>query len=229
MKNKLAKAGLCMLAAGLLFTSSVYAAEISSENVHSDISTSTSAFWRKKDKEAAPETESPEASPLPSPSPSSEPTVAPKDAPKETPGTEPKESSEVTPDETPKETPKETSLVTHHNNKDAHRQNPAPAPSPVPTPSSNQSENRHHNNHNVDAAEHRHSNYMSDISVELQKVLTKKPGIKLDADAYIVQHDGGLWLVMGNIRAKLDILIYVDQKNMAETGLNHDNAIPLYK
>ena len=115
MKNKLAKVGLCMLVAGLLFTSSVYAAEINNEGIHSDISTSTNAFWRKKDKEAAPETESPEASPLPSPNPSSEPTVAPKDAPKETPDAEPKESSEVTPEETPKttpkEAPKETSLV----------------------------------------------------------------------------------------------------------------------
>ncbi|MCL2377017.1 MAG: hypothetical protein FWC76_06415 [Defluviitaleaceae bacterium] len=221
MKNKLAKAGLCVLVAGMLFTSSVYAAEIGSE--HSDISTTSSAFWRKKDKEAAPDTENPEASPLPSPDANSAPTVAPKDAPKEAPKENPsKESSEVTPkEEVPKEeVPKETSLVGQYS--------PGDAPKHSPNPNSGQTNHNHHN-HDTNNAEKKHNCYMSDVSEEIQKVLAKKPGIKLDADAYIVQHDDALWLVMGNIRAKLDILIYVDQKTMAEAEFDDGNAIPLYK
>ena len=244
MKNKLAKAGLCMLAAGLLFTSSVYATEIHSEHTNT---TESSVFWRKKDKEAAPDTENPEASPLPSPeaNPSNAPTVSPKDAQKEIPDASPhkaapKESSEVTPTENPKEvapkeTPKETSLASQHAPGDTQKQNPTPDPSPQPTPNptpqpnNSQPEKHHQNNHKTNATDQNHSNYMSDVSEELQKVLAKRPGIKLDADAYIVQHDNALWLVMGNIRAKLDILIYVDQKHIAEAGFDGTNAIPLYK
>ena len=54
--------------------------------------------------------------------------------------------------------------------------------------------------------------------------------MQLDPDAYIIQREDGLWLVMGNIRAKLDILIYVDQKNTREAEIiHHGNVIPLYK
>ena len=70
---------------------------------------------------------------------------------------------------------------------------------------------------------------MPGIGEEIQRILNNQPNIQLDPNAYIVQLEDGLWLVMGNIRAKLDILIYVDQKNMREAELNHGNAIPLYK
>ncbi|MCL2855130.1 MAG: hypothetical protein FWE21_05875 [Defluviitaleaceae bacterium] len=74
--------------------------------------------------------------------------------------------------------------------------------------------------------------YVPGINEQIEKILAHKPAIKLDPNAYIVQHDESLWLVMGNIRAKLDILIYVDGKNVnAEFPAcgHRGNALPIYK
>ena len=80
------------------------------------------------------------------------------------------------------------------------------------------------------------SDYAPGISQEIHKILANQSVITLDPNAYIVQHEDGLWLVMGNIRAKVDIMIYVDPKNMHEDQgqqqqqpENNSRAIPLYK
>jgi len=76
---------------------------------------------------------------------------------------------------------------------------------------------------------HACTNYASGISCEINKILANQPAIQLDPNAYMLQHDDGLWLIMGNIRAKVEILIYVDEKHMENSGFEGGNAIPLYK
>ena len=87
--------------------------------------------------------------------------------------------------------------------------------------------NNHQQNRNYQGIE-----YVPGISEQIEKILAHSPAIKLDPNAYIVQHDESLWLVMGNIRAKLDILIYVDGKHVG-AGFpaygDHGNALPIYK
>ena len=279
MKNKIAKAGLCVLAAGLLFTGSVYGAELAQEyddNANAlAITSDSTAFWRKKDRTPAPET--PEASP----SPSAAPTGVPKDAPKCEPKAKPEESPQASPAAVPKETPQavpggtpketsendidiETSLLRYYQpnggqNQGQQRQpqNQQSQPSQQnqhnqqnqrnqPTQHNQQNQQRHNHNqnqgqgqnqgqmggyyyYNNSGGSHGASSHMSGIGEEIQRILDNQPNIHLDPNAYIVQLEDGLWLVMGNIRAKLDILIYVDQKNMREAEYNHSNAIPLYK
>jgi len=76
---------------------------------------------------------------------------------------------------------------------------------------------------------HACTNFASGISCEINKILANQPAIKLDPNAYMLQHEDGLWLVMGNIRAKVEILIYVDQKHMENSEFEGGNAVPLYK
>jgi len=276
MKNRIAKAGLCLFAAGLLFTTSVYGAELPAE-YDDAIAITSSAFWRKKDKEPAPGTETPGMSP--SPSPSATPTGIPKDVPKPalpkatpqaetTPDKAPQASPQASPvaapntappkaapEQAPAETPKkETSDTSNENsidetawtryyqpvnpsqgNQNQGQQNQGQQGQPQ----NQQNQQRHNNNQNqgqsgsyyhYNNTQQRSTQYAPGVGAEIQRILANAaPSIQLDPNAYIVQHDDGLWLVMGNIRAKLDILIYVDQKNMKEAEINHGNAIPLYK
>ncbi|MCL2619831.1 MAG: hypothetical protein FWD97_02700 [Defluviitaleaceae bacterium] len=74
--------------------------------------------------------------------------------------------------------------------------------------------------------------YMPGINEQIDKILANQPAIHLDPNAYIVQHGESLWLVMGNIRAKLDILIYVDGKHMSQQqhhNVDRGNALPIYR
>lgn len=275
MKNKIAKVGLCVFAAGLLFTNSVYGAQLAQEyddNVSAITNTST-AFWRKKDKETAPSKETPQASPTPSTAPTGAPKDtpkgAPKTAPKETPQASPVAAPKEAPQTAPKETPKETSendvdsetaLVRYYQNNGGQNQGQQGQQGQHQNQQNQQTQPTQHNQqnqqnqynqpnqqrqnsnqgqsqgqmggyyhyNNADAGQ-RTTSFAPGIGEEIQRILENQPSIQLDPNAYIVQHDDSLWLVMGNIRAKLDILIYVDQKNMKEAELNHSNAIPLYK
>jgi hypothetical protein len=248
MKNKIAKAGLCVFAAGLLFTGTVYGAELAREydDNASAITSYGTAFWRKRDKSTVPETETPEASP----SPSTTPTGTPKDAPKAKPGESPQASPVAVPKETPRAAPPkapketgekendiETGLVRYYQPNSGQNQGQQGQPQNrqnQPNQQYQQNQQKQNINDNQGQGQgqgqgQRSSNYMPGIGEEIQRILDSQPNIQLDPNAYIVQHEDGLWLVMGNIRAKLDILIYVDQKNMNSAEYNHGNAIPLYK
>ena len=85
---------------------------------------------------------------------------------------------------------------------------------------------------NTSTHNYRGVEYMAGINEQIDKILANQPAIHLDSNAYIVQHDESLWLVMGNIRAKLDILIYVDGKHMSEhhhNNMDKGNALPSYR
>jgi len=68
--------------------------------------------------------------------------------------------------------------------------------------------------------------YLPEISRQIQCMVRDCNGSKMavDPNAYIVQSEDGLWLVMGNIRAKLDILIYVDPKNTQDAQAYNNNG-----
>lgn len=80
---------------------------------------------------------------------------------------------------------------------------------------------------------HQNNQYKTGISEELHRLTQSQNKVQLHPDAYIVQQDDGLWLIVGNIRAKLDMLIYVDHKNMEhqqqQTKTEGDFSIPMYK
>jgi len=82
MKNKMLKAGVCLLAAGMLFTNAAYGTQM---DINYDEVADVTAFWKKKDKEA-----------MPNPQPTAEPSVNPT-APREVPRQVPQEG---TPQET---------------------------------------------------------------------------------------------------------------------------------
>ncbi|MCL2573858.1 MAG: hypothetical protein FWE34_04805 [Defluviitaleaceae bacterium] len=247
MKNKIVKAGLCVMAASMLLSAPVFGSELAREYDDSSYAITSSVFWRKKDQD--------NETPQTSPEPSATPTVAPKDA--TTPNVAPQESTPKAPETTPKDAPKETSEKTPTPNQQAPQQQ-APQQTPQQAPKTDQpketSENTESNNETAMAfynnpgstqsqggsasAPYQHNNaatgkvtdYVPGITTEIHKLLAAQPSIQLDPNAYIVQLDDGLWLIMGNIRAKLDILIYVDQKNMQEAGVHGgSNAIPMYK
>jgi len=71
--------------------------------------------------------------------------------------------------------------------------------------------------------------YLPGVAEQIQSMVDNQHAVKLNPNAYIVQHEDGLWLVMGNIKAKLDILIYVDQKNMSEHSLDKTGNMPIYR
>ena len=288
MKNKIAKAGLCVLAAGMLFTASVYAAEQHQE--YDDAAAVSTTFWRKRDKENVPGNEAPQ--PNPAPSPNTAPTGVPKDVPKAAPPkAAPQGAPAEAPAETQKQSPDETGLIRYYNHgnnssnsggqnqgqqqqnqgqqqqnqqnqqqqyrqnqgqqqqnqgqqyrqnqgqqqyqQNQQNQNQQYRQNQGINPGQNQSQSGGYYQHNYRQGNpgtgHRISDFMPCVEAEIQKILCKHHSIKLEPDAYIVQHEDGLWLVMGNIRAKLDILIYVDQKNIQEAEFNYGNAVPLYK
>ncbi|MDR2183035.1 MAG: hypothetical protein LBE55_02565 [Clostridiales bacterium] len=243
MKNKIAKAGLCVFAAGLLFTGTVYAAEVAAE--YDDIAITSTAFWRKKDKETAPDTQTPDVSPAPG----ATPTTVPQDAPKTTPPQAspqaspvavpkdaPKAGPQEAPENAPKKPPKETgetqneneaALAQYYNNQNQGQQQYRNNQQRQNNQNQGQTGGQYNNNAGMNQRPHSQA---SDSGVEITRILNSQPNIQPDPGAYIVQHEDGLWLVMGNIRAKLDILIYVDQKNMKDAEfIIHGNAIPLYK
>jgi len=245
MKNKIAKAGLCVIAAGLLFTGTVYGAEALQEYDDIPVVSTSQAFWRKKDKETAPGTETPDASP--SPSPSATPTGAPKDAPKmntpkatpqaettpkATPNEAPQPSPQASPVAAPKETPKATPEASPNTNQPKETSdidNDGFDYEATLARYYQQGDSQHRNQSQPQGGQQRrHPNSSNNaVSEEIHRILASQPNIQLEPNAYIVQHEDGLWLVMGNIRAKLDILIYVDHKNMKDAEIF--NAIPLYK
>jgi len=260
MKNRIVKAGLCVFAAGLLFSSTVYgAAQARDYDDNASINASeytATAFWKRKDKEQAPEN----SMPSPSPEPSAAPTGVPKDAPKLTP--QPQATPQVSPQavpQAPKESDKESNkeelekkdieqkdidkkemdkevekkddekkedneaaMARYYNNNNQGQQQ---------YQHNQQRQNSNNNNQNQNQSQNqKRSSYTADSAVEITRILSTQPTMHIEPGAYIVQHDDGLWLVMGNIRAKLDILIYVDQKNDRNAELIiHGNAIPLYK
>ena len=306
MKNKIAKAGLCVLAAGLLFTGSVYGAEQPHEYDDVAISSTNIAFWRKKDKDVVPGNETPNVSPTPSPN--ATPTGVPRDTPKaspqkavpqtETPKAEPKSEPKASPVAAPKDAPKESpevspkanppketsdlndesidneaALARYYQPSGQNQGNQGQQGQQQQNQNLNQQQNQHHQNlnqqnqqrqnsgqnqgqgqyqqnqsqyqnqqqnqrqtgghyqqHNNTGTGQRYSGYIPGVCHEIHRLLGGQPSMQLDPDAYIVQREDGLWLVMGNIRAKLEILIYVDQKNTREAEIiHHGNVIPLYK
>ena len=98
-----------------------------------------------------------------------------------------------------------------------------------PMPQNQQNMHQRDGQYNQQQNRHLCTDYAPGIVCEINKILANQPALKLDPNAYMVQHDDGLWLVMGNIRAKVDILIYVDQKHMPVGEFDGGNAIPLYK
>ena len=81
---------------------------------------------------------------------------------------------------------------------------------------------------------HQYSQFLPGIADQIHNLATHQNKISVHPEAYIVQQEDGLWLIMGNMRAKLDILIYVDQKNMNDTPQTRQNntqnySIPIYR
>ena len=217
MKKSIARAGLGAIAAGLLFTGgfTVFASELPNEAAvaaHPSYGTA----WRKKDKENEPK-ETPQASPTPGVQ-----NEAPKQNQRETPNENPKETPKENPKQTPTNEPNEKSSISFDDENSFvryYRGN-----------TNNMGADGTYRN-NSGSQTHPGTDYLPGITGEISKILANQPAIKLDPNSYIVQHEDGLWLVMGNIRARLDILIYVDQKHMEKetSHLERGNAIPLYK
>jgi len=238
MKKIVARIGLSTLAAGLLFSANVYADEVYDEVAQEVVSTET-GFWKKKDKDAEPKIDEP------APQESHKSTPAPQETPQESPA--PKKDSGAQHDDG-------ASFVRYYRNPSPdqgaeYQRNDMGNPGGTIMPNNanpgtqnqqnqqyqpNQQQQQQQNQHNQQNQPHQqgqtHStDYAPGIAQEIHKILANQPAISLDPNAYIVQHEDGLWLVMGNIRAKLEILIYVDQKNMNEAEYDGGKAIPLYK
>ena len=251
MKKNITKAGLCALAAGLLISSTVYAAEIPQDT---DSAVISGIAWRKKDKEAKPEAQPESANPETTPTqaaPGVNPAQpAPKAAPKEAPATEnaPKESSYRDINENVEgsfvrsQSPRSNRSQQNQTGDYQRNSGNMPTNNAIDNTQNNQNyqnNQNHQNNQNFQNNQNNQSNqnthpsdYSHGITKEIHKILANQSAIQLDPNAYIVQHEDGLWLVMGNIRAKVDILIYVDQKNMQEAehpNLDGGSAIPLFK
>ncbi|MCL2350527.1 MAG: hypothetical protein FWC67_03495 [Defluviitaleaceae bacterium] len=209
MKKKLITAGLCALALTAALAHGVHADEVNASEP-----ASVAGFWRKKDKAdtPAPETTTP----------------APQEAPA-TPSNAPvKEEEPAAPQENPGQT-SQGSFVRYHNQRINNRTNTNnQTTTPVPAQGGGVNDMQQYNV----PQEYRGTQYVPGISEQIEKILASQPAIRLDPNAYIIQHEDALWLVMGNIRAKLDILIYVDGKHIdAQYPMNMDrgNSLPIFK
>ena len=258
MKKLLTKAGLCTLAAGLLISSSSFSILHGAQAGEYGKIVAEAAFW-KKNKNAEPKTEKPEAAPG-----QQKPQNNSQESQKVTPAPKPAETT--TPNETSDSSfvryyhnqgggttnhgggmtnPGGTGGQTNQNQQYQQPQNNANRQNQQQQPGQYQQQNQYHqqNQHqNQQQQQHQQQNqhqqqrnqrggtdYAPGITHEIHRLLANQPAIQLDPSAYMVQHEDGLWLVMGNIRAKVDILIYVDQKHMLEAEYDGGNAIPLYK
>jgi hypothetical protein len=203
MKKKIIAASLCIIAAGVVFAQGVYASECG-QDFADDFANEQAvvAFWRKKDKEPAPE----ETPAVPTHEQQDQEQEAPKDDAQPTSG---------------------GSFVRYYRNNNFNQtQDYAPnqgggnIPGIIDTNSIN----------NGMTPDYRSTEYVPGINEQIEKILASQPAIKLDPNAYIVQHGDALWLVMGNIRAKVDILIYVDSNYMEpQMPHNRGNTLPIYK
>ncbi|MCL2753088.1 MAG: hypothetical protein FWE44_02955 [Defluviitaleaceae bacterium] len=203
MKKAILTAGLCLLA-GLAMTNAAYGAD--QAEYDQDFSPSHAAFWRKKDKqeEVAPDQEAPTEDKAPE-------------------NNKPQSDASFVYNPT---TIRATPSVQGGGNMPNTQQNNGTMQQSYPQTQYNQP-SQHGGTRVYSGTE-----YMPGINEQIEKILASQPAIKLDPNAYIIQHEDALWLVMGNIRAKLDILIYVDGKHIeAEFPTGHDrgNTLPIFK
>lgn len=77
-----------------------------------------------------------------------------------------------------------------------------------------------HNSHGGQGLSNSLGQYLPSVTEHIRSTAEKSGTIRLDNGAHIVQYDNELWLVMGNMYAKLDILIYADK---AAQQKNHSN------
>jgi len=219
MRKKIITAGLCVLVAGFALAPTVNAATI--ETVPTQ---EISAFWRKKDKqEEVPEQTAPEQKQEEVPA-SPEPEQIPKqDKKDQAPSTDASfvyNPYGVNPQQN-------TAPATIQGGSGAPQTNPA---TPQTTPQTNQHTPQNHQQGGTRI--YQGTEYMPGISEQIERILDSQPAIQLDPNAYIIQHEDALWLVMGNIRAKLEILIYVDGKNVDAqfpAGYDRGNTLPIFK